>query len=73
MAAGTAVLAGGAAIVAVGVVVAGYYGYKMYDQHEDTLRICSELNSYLDDTALDPVLRNDHRYVSMMPNFVEAK
>ena len=73
MAAGAAVLAGGAAIAIAGVAVIGYYGYKMYDQHEDTLRICSELDCYRAGTALDLMLRNDHRYISMKPNFVEPK
>lgn len=71
MAAGAAVLTGGAVIVAGVVMAAGYYGFKMYDQHEDTLRICSELDYYRDSTALDLILRNDHRYNSMRPHFVE--
>ncbi len=71
MAAGAAVLTGGAVVVIVSIVAAGYYGFKMYDQHEDTLRICSELDYYRDSTALDLILRNDHRYNSMRPHFVE--
>lgn len=67
MAAGAAVLTGGAVIVIAGVAAAGYYGFKMYDQHEDTIRICSELTCYQDDTTLDSVLGNDHRYVAMKP------
>lgn len=66
MAAGAAVLTGGAFVVAAGVAVVGYYGYKMYDQHEDTLRICSELDLYKKETScLDSVLSNDCRYRSL--------
>lgn len=63
MAAGAAVLTGGALFVAAGVAVVGYYGYMMYDQHEDTLRICSELDCYREDPdCLDAILSNDCRY-----------
>ena len=67
MAAGAAVLAGGAAIAIAGVAVIGYYGYKMYDQHEDTVRICDELSHYQNDGRhLDATLKNDHRYMRMI-------
>jgi len=67
MAAGAAVLTGGAAIAIASVAVIGYYGYKMYDQHEDTVRICSELSQYkADGQSLDATLRNDHRYMEML-------
>jgi len=66
MAAGAAVLTGGAAIAIAGVAVIGYYGYKMYDQHKDTVRICSELSLYqTDGQSLEAALRNDHRYMEM--------
>lgn len=65
MAAGAAVLTGGAVVVIAGVAAAGYYGFKMYDQHEDTVRICSELTCYQNDAILDSVLKNDRRYVAM--------
>ena len=65
MAAGAAVLTGGAVVVIVSIVAAGYYGFKMYDQHEDTVRICSELTCYQNDAILDSVLKNDRRYVAM--------
>ena len=62
VAAGTAVLAAGGAIIAVGVGVAGYYAYKMYDQHEDTKRIAIELDAYRNDSVLKDVLSNDPYY-----------
>ena len=65
MAAGAAILTGGAVVVIAGVAVAGYYGFKMYDQHEDTIRICSELGCYQNDSILDSILRNDYRYKAM--------
>ena len=67
MAAGATVLAGGAAIAIAGVAVIGYYGYKMYDQHEDTVRIFEELSHYQNDGRnLDAALKNDHRYIRMI-------
>ncbi len=67
MAAGATVLAGGAAIAIAGVAVIGYYGYKMYDQHEDTVRIFEELSHYQNDGRnLEAALRNDHRYMRMI-------
>ena len=62
VAVGTAVLAAGGAIVAVGVGVAGYYAYKMYDQHEDTKRIAIELDAYRSNSVLEDVLSNDPYY-----------
>lgn len=64
MAAGAAVLTGGAAVAIAGIAVAGYYSFKMYDQHEDTVRIARELEMYQDGVTLNDVLRNDHRYVA---------
>lgn len=64
MAAGAAVLTGGAALVIAGVAVVGYYSFKMYDQHEDTVRIANELEQYQDGAVLNDVLRNDHRYAA---------
>ena len=66
MVAGAAVLSCGAGVVIAGVAVIGYYGYKMYDQHEDTLRVCSELSEYRRDQTLDAVLRNDRRHRGML-------
>ena len=66
MAAGAAVLTGGAVVIVAGVAVIGYYSYKMYDQHEDTLRVCSELSEYRRDQTLDAVLRNDRRHRGML-------
>ena len=65
MAAGAALLGVGAGAVMGGVIVAGYYGFKMYDQHEDTVRIYSELIHYQDNAELDAVLKNDWRYVAL--------
>ena len=59
VAVGTAVLAVGGAVVAVGVGVAGYYAYKMYDQHEDTKRIAMELDAYKSDSVFADVLSHD--------------
>ncbi len=64
MAAGAAVLTGGAAVAIAGIAVAGYYSFKMYDQHEDTVRIARELEMYQDAVTLNDVLRNDPRYVA---------
>ena len=65
MAAGAMVLSGGAIVIVTGVAAAGFYAYKMYDQHVDTKRVYSELVRYQDDIVLDSVLKNDHRYVMM--------
>jgi hypothetical protein len=65
MAAGATVLTAGAAVVIAGVAAAGYYGFKMYDQHEDTVRIYSELIHYQDNAVLNSVLKNDRRYVAL--------
>lgn len=73
MAAGAAVLTGGAVVVIAAVAAAGYYGYKLYDQHEDTERICLELLHYQNVTALCSALENDHRYRAMAQHELQVQ
>ena len=51
-------------VAVAGIAFAGYYSFKMYDQHEDTVRIARELEMYQDAATLNDVLRNDPRYVA---------
>lgn len=69
MTAGTLVIGGGMVAAAVAVGAIGYYGFKMYDQHEDTVRICDELEYYQRNDFINLVaaLKNDYRYAAFHP------